>query len=55
MNIEVSAPNIHGYHGAMIQRLTYTQRISTALKRALIVALLGARQCGKTTLAGLIS
>ena len=39
----------------MIQRPTYAERISTALQRAPIVALLGARQCGKTTLAGLIS
>ncbi len=39
----------------MIQRNAYAERIATALRRAPIVALLGARQCGKTTLAGLIA
>jgi hypothetical protein len=35
----------------MVPRTTYAERIATALRRAPIVALLGARQCGKTTLA----
>jgi len=51
MNIELAPPNIHGYPLAMVPRTTYAERIATALRRAPIVALLGARQCGKTTLA----
>jgi uncharacterized protein len=39
----------------MIERNAYAERVATALRRAPIVALLGARQCGKTTLAGLIA
>ncbi len=39
----------------MVPRKTYEERIAKALRRAPIVALLGARQCGKTTLAGLIA
>ncbi len=35
----------------MIQRKTYLERITKALSRAPVVALLGPRQCGKTTLA----
>ncbi len=35
----------------MIDRPSYMQRLSTALRRSPIVALLGPRQCGKTTLA----
>ncbi len=38
----------------MIDRKTDIQRVRTALKRSRIVALLGARQCGKTTLARLL-
>ena len=37
----------------MIDRKTAPALIRTALKRSGIVALLGPRQCGKTTLAGL--
>ena len=39
----------------MIPRQTYEERITKALRRAPIVALLGSRQCGKTTLAGSIA
>ena len=35
----------------MIQRPKLTQQIETALARNRVVALLGPRQCGKTTLA----
>ena len=35
----------------MIHRTIDSKRIQTALKRSRIVALLGPRQCGKTTLA----
>jgi len=39
----------------MIERKRYTDHINKALKRSPIVALLGPRQCGKTTLARVIS
>lgn len=35
----------------MIKRPTYLEKLSTALRRSPVVALLGPRQCGKTTLA----
>jgi len=35
----------------MIERLIYQQKIATALQRSPVTALLGPRQCGKTTLA----
>ncbi|MDA3850410.1 MAG: ATP-binding protein [Spirochaetaceae bacterium] len=35
----------------MIERKSYLQKIKTALKRSKVTALLGPRQCGKTTLA----
>ncbi len=36
---------------SMIQRSAYLQKIRTALRRAKITAILGPRQCGKTTIA----
>jgi predicted AAA+ superfamily ATPase len=39
----------------MIDRPAYLQKIKTALKRSPITALLGPRQCGKTTLARFLS
>jgi uncharacterized protein len=39
----------------MIDRPDYLRRLATALKRSPIVALLGPRQCGKTTLARMFS
>ena len=39
----------------MIERTNYIDRIENALKRSPITALLGPRQCGKTTLARVIS
>ena len=39
------------YDAAMIERKTDIALIRTALKRSRVVALLGPRQCGKTTLA----
>ncbi len=39
------------YHSSMIDRQTDMRLIRTALRRSRVVALLGARQCGKTTLA----
>lgn len=35
----------------MIDRLSYIERVQTALRRSAVVALIGPRQCGKTTLA----
>lgn len=39
----------------MVPRTDYRKRIETALRRSPIVALLGPRQCGKTTLARVVS
>src|SRR5438132_746031 len=39
------------YHRAMIDRHTDISLVRTALRRSRVVALLGPRQCGKTTLA----
>ena len=38
----------------MIDRPFYLERLATALRRSPITALLGPRQCGKTTLARLL-
>src|SRR5712691_704395 len=35
----------------MIARVSYLQQLSTAMRRSPVTALLGPRQCGKTTLA----
>ena len=37
----------------MIERLSYLKQLATAVRRSLVTALLGPRQCGKTTLARL--
>ncbi len=39
------------YRAIMVQRPVITEALQTALNRSRIVALLGPRQCGKTTLA----
>ena len=39
----------------MVERIKYLKQIETALDRVKITALLGPRQCGKTTLARLVS
>src|SRR5881227_4046158 len=39
------------YHGAMIDRQSDVRLVRAALRRSRVVALLGPRQCGKTTLA----
>jgi predicted AAA+ superfamily ATPase len=44
-------PDIQGNNRPMIQRPSLVAAIQTALDRSRIVALLGPRQCGKTTLA----
>src|SRR5271166_488905 len=43
--------DIHGIIGGMIERPTDLALIRGALRRSRVVALLGPRQCGKTTLA----
>lgn len=48
-------PDIHDYDHCMINRSHYLGMINTALKRSPVVALLGPRQCGKTTLARQVS
>ncbi len=39
----------------MIPRPDYVNRINTAIRRSPVTALLGPRQCGKTTLAGMVA
>ncbi len=51
MNIRRTTPNIHGKMIAMIERHAYLSRLDEASRRSPIVAILGSRQCGKTTLA----
>lgn len=51
MNIRCVKPNIHGSVFVMIDRVEHLNRIRDLLKRFPIVAILGARQIGKTTLA----
>jgi predicted AAA+ superfamily ATPase len=47
-------PNIHNMKAHLIPRGGYIDRVQTALHRSPIVALMGPRQCGKTTLARMI-
>jgi hypothetical protein len=53
MNIRIGIPNIHGKITLMIDRPSYNKKLSDALRRSPITALLGPRQSGKTTLARL--
>jgi hypothetical protein len=50
---------VHDFHGILrtmiIDRPKATERVLTALKRSRVVALVGPRQCGKTTLAQTLS
>jgi predicted AAA+ superfamily ATPase len=43
--------NISRYNALMLQRPYYLDRLNTAIERSPVTALLGPRQCGKTTLA----
>jgi predicted AAA+ superfamily ATPase len=43
--------DFQGVLDCMIKRESLLQKISASLKRSRVVALLGPRQCGKTTLA----
>lgn len=51
MNIRIDTPSFHDIILSMIKRPYYLERLSTSLKRSPVTALLGPRQCGKTTLA----
>lgn len=50
-NFELSCFNFHGTLLSMIPRTALEQRIRRALRRSRVVALIGPRQAGKTTLA----
>ncbi len=51
MKFRLVAADIHGRRGLMIPRDRLIERVRRALERSRVVALLGPRQCGKTTLA----
>ena len=51
MKIRIYVPNFHAMILPMIDRASYLQQLSTAVRRSPVTALLGPRQCGKTTLA----
>ena len=51
MNIRVDIPKLHDKILCMIKRESYIEQLSTAIRRSPVTALLGPRQCGKTTLA----
>jgi hypothetical protein len=51
MNIRIDIPDIHGKISLMIKRNAYLEQLSVAMRRSPVTALLGPRQCGKTTLA----
>ena len=50
-NIELAAFYYHGIFPGMIDRLILSNHLQQALIRSRVVALVGPRQCGKTTLA----
>lgn len=51
LEIPENNPDISRYNRGMIQRNDYLNRLSIAIGRSPVTALLGPRQCGKTTLA----
>jgi uncharacterized protein len=51
MKIERNIFDIHGIMKCMIDRKDLVRHVSLALRRSRVVALIGPRQCGKTTLA----
>ena len=51
MKIRIDIPNFHDKIDLMIDRPSYLKQLKTAVRRSPITALLGPRQCGKTTLA----
>jgi predicted AAA+ superfamily ATPase len=50
LNIRIDIPIFQGKIVSMIDRPFYLENLSTALRRSHITAVLGPRQCGKTTL-----
>jgi predicted AAA+ superfamily ATPase len=51
LKIRIDIPNFQGIMVPMIQRPQYVKQLSNAIRRSPVTALLGPRQCGKTTLA----
>ncbi|HOU57031.1 MAG TPA: hypothetical protein PK953_12290, partial [Smithellaceae bacterium] len=51
MKNRIDNPNIQCITVGMIKRTSFIEQLSTALRRSPVTALLGPRQCGKTTLA----
>jgi predicted AAA+ superfamily ATPase len=51
LKIRIDIPNFHGKIVLMIQRPSALKQLSNAVRRSPVTALLGPRQCGKTTLA----
>lgn len=51
MKIRIDNPNFHDNIPPMIKRPFFLEQMSKAVKRSPVTALLGPRQCGKTTLA----
>ena len=51
VKIRIDIPNFHDNMFSMIKRPYYIKRLSASTKRSPVTALLGPRQCGKTTLA----
>jgi len=51
LKIGIDIPNFQGKITSMIERPNYLDQISIAIRRSPIIAILGPRQCGKTTLA----
>ena len=50
MKFRIDIPNFRGKMISMIDRPSYLKQLSTSIRRSPVTALLGARQCGKTTL-----
>jgi hypothetical protein len=51
MKFHLDMAEFHGKHSGMLPRTGLLERVHQALKRSRVVALIGPRQCGKTTLA----
>ncbi len=51
MKIRIDIPNFHDKIVCVIQRPSFLKQLSEAVRRSPVTALLGPRQCGKTTLA----
>ena len=54
MKIRSETPDVHGRFRLVINRPLVLRRLVTALGRSPVTALLGPRQCGKTTLARML-